>query len=426
MLHRLHSYQRRAADFMSQTPKSICSMGLGMGKTATTLTCIAEQLCLGTVKPPVLIVAPQRVAKHVWPTEGRKWAPELHVVALSGTPRQREELLDGGADVFTVGKELLDWVAERLQPEMVVFDDCPPRRGTERFKIARRLAGKAKRVAFLTATPAPNSLEQLWPLALMCDDGARLGRAFSAFQQAYFVPDKRSRDRIFTWKPAPGSLEAITDKVSDIMVSMKSEDYLSLPDRIDNEIRVSIPLGHYEQLERDLLLPFKEGTVTASSAAVLCQKLLQASNGAIYDESRGVHWLHDAKLDALEEIAGDVLVFYTFQHDRDRILKRFKHAEDLDVEKWNAGKQRMAIAHPASAGHGLNLQSHGDGIVWFGLTYSLEAYLQANARLHRQGRGKPVVIHHIVADGTIDDAVVQVLQGKQQLQDAILERIKHG
>ena len=158
----------------------------------------------------------------------------------------------------------------------------------------------------------------------------------------------------------------------------------------------------------------------------MCQKLLQASNGAIYDEARGIHWLHDAKLDALEEIEGDILVFYSFQHDRERILKRFKHAEDLDVEKWNAGKQRMAIAHPASAGHGLNLQAHGDGIAWFGLTYSLEAYLQANARLHRQGREKPVVVHHIVADQTIDDAVVQVLRGKQQLQDAILERTRYA
>lgn len=422
----LHEYQRRAADFMHEVPKAILALDLGLGKTATTLTNIAELLCLGEIQPPVLVVAPQRVAKHVWPVEASKWAPELQVVALAGTPRQREELLDGGADVFTVGKELLGWAAERLQPEMVVFDDCPPRRGTDRFKIAKKLSAHAKRVAILTATPAPNSIEQLWPLALMCDGGDRLGRAFGAFQQAYFEPDKRSRERIFTWKPTPGSVSIITDKVSDIMVSMKSADYLTLPDRIDNEIRVSIPLGAYEQLERDLLLPFKDGVVTAATAAVLCQKLLQASNGAIYDEARGIHWLHDAKLDALEEIEGDILVFYSFQHDRERILKRFKHAEDLDVEKWNAGKQRMAIAHPTSAGHGLNLQAHGDGIAWFGLTYSLEAYLQANARLHRQGREKPVVVHHIVADQTIDDAVVQVLRGKQQLQDAILERTRYA
>ncbi len=420
----LHAYQRRAANILHDVPKSILALDLGLGKTATTLTAISELIMLGDLAPPVLVVAPQRVAKHVWPTEVEKWAPHLSVVSLDGTPKEREAKLAAGADIFTVGKELLPWVAERLAPEMLVFDDCPPRRGTERFKLARKLGKTAKRLVLLTATPAPNGVEQLFPMVGLCDGGARLGKTYTAFQSRFMEPDKRSRDRIFTWKPRAGAFEEIMGLVKDVMVSMSSEDYLQLPERIDNTISVSVPLEPYRRFERDLFMRLDGDAVTAANAAVLCGKLQQFANGCVYDETRGAHEVHDAKLDALAEIEGDVLVFYGFQHDRDRIMARFPYAEALDVEKWNDGKQRMALAHPASAGHGLNLQAHGDGVVWFGPTYSLEQYQQANARLHRQGRKKPVVIHHLIAAGTLDELVMEVLAGKKNLQDVILERTK--
>lgn len=295
-----------------------------------------------------------------------------------------------------------------------------------------------KRVVGLTGTPAPNGLIDLWSQIYLLDGGERLGKTITGYRERYFLPDKRNQHIVFTYKLKEGAEEAIYEKLSDICVSMKAEDYLKLPERINNIIPIYLPKkakDKYDQLERDLLLPLKDSDIVANTAGVLANKLLQMSNGAVYDENGDVKEIHNAKLKALEDTieaanGKSVLIFYSYKHDLDRIKKHLKR-DDLtvldtseDIKNWNEGKIPIMLAHPASAGHGLNLQAGGNIIIWFGLTWSLELYSQANARLYRQGQKQNVIIHHLVSKGTMDEDVMKALEGKEVGQEALLNAVK--
>jgi SNF2 family DNA or RNA helicase len=320
---------------------------------------------------------------------------------------------------------------------MVVIDELSSFKSSKakRFKSLRKVRPLIKKIVGLTGTPAPNGLIDLWSQIYLLDGGKRLGRTLTGYREKYFLPDKRNQMVVFSWKLKEGAKEAIYEKLSDICVSMKAEDYLKLPDRIDNIIPVELSgdaKKQYEVLEKELVLSIEDSDVLASSAAVLANKLLQMANGAVYDEYGEVKPIHDEKLKALDELieasnGKPVLVFYNYQHDKDRIIKQFKPRlleSDKDIRDWNNGEVKILLAHPASAGHGLNLQDGGCTIVWFGLTWSLELYQQANARLWRQGQKETVVIHHIIAKNTIDERVMKALEEKDVSQAALIEAVK--
>ena len=333
---------------------------------------------------------------------------------------------------------LVDLYDKNWPFDMVVIDELSSFKSSKakRFRALRKVRPMIKRIVGLTGTPAPNGLIDLWPQVYLLDQGERLGKTVTGYRNRYFEPGKRNRTVIFTWDPKPGAEEAIYSKLEDLCVSMSAEDWLQMPERIDREVIVQIPeaaRAQYDQLERDLLLPFAGGDITADTMAILSNKLLQMANGAVYDENGATREIHQAKIEALDDIleaanGQPVLVFYNYQHDRDRLLKHIPAARVLDteddIEKWNQGKIPVMLAHPASAGHGLNLQAGGNIIVWFGLTWSLELYQQANARLYRQGQDKSVIIHHLVAEETIDGDVMAALAGKDVSQKALLEAVK--
>jgi len=418
----------------------------GLGKTVITLTAIDELLYDRFEVNRVLVIAPLRVARDVWPGEVRKWdhLQHLRVVKVLGTEKQRIKALNTQADIWVINRENVEWLVEyygRNWPfDMVVIDELSSFKSSKakRFRALRRVRPYIKRVVGLTGTPAANGLIDLWPQIYLLDQGERLGKTITGYRERYFVPDKRNAAVVFTWKPKPEAKDAIYRKIEDICVSMSAGDWLQLPARIDRFVPVYLTDFEkrvYRQMEVDRLLPFVDGDVTAANAAVLAGKLLQIANGAVYDEGRRVQEIHQAKLEALETILEDangqpVLVYYIFQHDRDRILKCLKGYQirvldtEKDIDDWNRSKIQVLLAHPASAGHGLNLQTGGNIIVWFGLTWSLELYQQANARLYRQGQEKSVIIHHLVTEGTIDENVMEVLQKKDIGQKALLDAIK--
>jgi SNF2 family DNA or RNA helicase len=334
------------------------------------------------------------------------------------------------------------WLVERFIKDwpfdMVVIDELSSFKShrSQRFKALKKVRPCMKRVVGLTGTPAPNSLIDLWSQIYLLDGGERLGRTLTGYRERYFNPDKRNQHIIFTYKLKEGAEKAIYEKLSDICVSMKAEDYLNMPDRINNIIPVNLPAKakkEYELLEKDLLLKLDEGDIVANNAAALTNKLLQFSNGAVYDEDGDVKEIHDEKLRALDELietanGKPVLIFYSYKHDLDRIKKHLKDVTVLetseDIERWNKGEIPIMLTHPASAGHGLNLQAGGNIIIWFGLTWSLELYMQANARLHRQGQKETVIVHHIVAKGTVDEDVMKALNKKEVNQEALLKAVK--
>ena len=322
---------------------------------------------------------------------------------------------------------------------MVVIDELSSFKSSksERFKALRKIRPLTKRIVGLTGTPAPNGLIDLWSQIYLLDGGERLGKTVTGFREKYFLPDKRNRHIVFTYKPKEGAKEAIYEKLSDICVSMKAEDYLELPERIDNIISVELNSAvkkQYEVLEKELILSLDDSDISAGSAAVLANKLIQMANGAVYDENGEVKYIHDEKLvlDELIEAAScrPVLIFYGYQHDKDRIMNCLSKLNprilqsDKDIKDWNRGEVQILLAHPASCGHGLNLQAGGNIIIWFGLTWSLELYQQANARLHRQGQKETVIIHHIIAKGTIDEKVMKALADKNTSQTALIEAVK--
>ncbi|MBC2207427.1 DEAD/DEAH box helicase [Listeria booriae] len=441
-----HDYQDFAFRRIVCYPKCGLFLDMGMGKTVTTLTAIVELMYNRFEVNKVLVIAPLRVAEDTWSRETEKWSHTsfLQVSKILGPLRTREQALSKQADIYVINRENLVWLVERQGKhwdfDMVVVDEFSSFKNSksQRFKALRKVLPKIKRLVGLTGTPAPNTLLDLWPQIYLLDQGERLGRTKRIYQDRYFTPGARNGHVIFDWRLRAGAEDAIHQQISDICISMKAEDWLDMPDRIDNIVTVKLPREartQYNELEKELILELEHSDVIADSAAVLSNKLLQISNGAIYDENQEYQEIHSQKLEALADIIEEsngqpVLVFYSYKHDKARLLKHLKSykpeelTDSKSIKKWNAGKTRVLLAHPASAGHGLNLQDGGHIVVWFGLTWSLELYQQANARLFRQGQKESVIIHHLVGQDTLDEKVVTALNNKKIGQDALLEAVK--
>lgn len=445
MQYKPYPYQRKAEHHIIDHPACGLFLEMGLGKTVITLTAIDELLYNRFEVTRVLVVAPLRVAATVWAEEARKWdhLRHLRVQKVLGQRGQRVWALRQEADIYVINRENVDWLVRYFQAEwpfdMVVLDELSSFKSPQaaRVKALRRVRPRICRVVGLTGTPAPNGLIDLWSQLYLLDRGERLGKTLGGYRQRYFVEGRRNAQAVFEWLPKPGAQEAIYQQIGDICISMQARDYLELPERMDQYIPVFLPPAArraYEQLERDLLLPLaQDAVITAQTAAVAANKLLQVANGAVYDAEQTAHEIHTAKLEALEDLIEQangqpVLVYYGYRHDVQRILKKFPEARQLltsrDVENWNAGQYPILLAHPDSAGHGLNLQMGGHIVIWYGLTWSLEKYKQANARLHRQGQQRPVTVYHLVAQGTLDQRVLRVLAGRETLQEALMEAVK--
>jgi SNF2 family DNA or RNA helicase len=438
-----HDYQTYATKFILQHPISAIFLDMGLGKSVITLTSIFD-LCLDSfLISKVLVIAPLRVARDTWPAEIEKWD---HLKGLTysvavGTEQERRFALMKNVDVYLINRENVDWLVTKsslpFDYDMVVVDELSSFKayGSKRFKALRRVRPKVKRIVGLTGTPSGNGLMDLWAEIGILDMGQRLGRFITHYRNSFFTPDKHNQQIVFSYKPLPGAEDEIYRRISDITISMKNTDYLKMPECMINEIPVRLSDKErkvYDIMKRDLLLSLEGQEIDAGSAASLSNKLLQMANVAVYTDDGSVVNIHDRKLDALEDIieaanGKPVLVAYWFKHDLNRILKRFP-AEKLDssdsIQRWNDGEIPLAVIHPASAGHGLNLQAGGSTLVWFGLTWSLELYQQTNARLWRQGQKDTVIIHHIITQGTIDEDVMRALERKDKTQTALIEAVK--
>jgi len=412
-------------------------------KTAITLNALFD-LCLDSFKvSKVLVIAPLRVARDTWPSEIKKWNHLnglIYSVAV-GSEAERKAALIKTADLYIINRENVDWLVTKsglpFDYDMIVIDELSSFKSwqAKRFKSLLKVRPCVKRIVGLTGTPSSNGLMDLWAQFRLLDLGQRLGRYITRYREAFFVPDKRNGQVIFSYKPRKGAEEEIYKRISDITISMKSCDYLKLPDCVINEVPVFMDdkeMAVYDTFREDMVAQIKGEEIDAANAAVLSGKLLQMANGAVYDENKNVHPIHDRKLDALEDLieganGKPVLIAYWYQHDAERIKARFPVREiktSKDIEEWNEGKIPAAIIHPASAGHGLNLQAGGSTLIWFSLTWSLELYQQTNARLHRQGQKDTVIIHHIIAKGTIDEDVMSALRKKEKTQSALIDAVK--
>ena len=477
-----HDYQAYATEFILAHPVAAILLQMGLGKSVITLTAIRELLDRGEVRK-VLVIAPLRVARDTWPEELRKW-DHLWGITWSvavGSPEERRAALATGAQITMINRENVPWLVQhlgkRFDYDMIVVDELSSFKNwqAKRFRALMTVRPLVKRIVGLTGTPSPNGYMDLFAEYRVLDMGQRLGRFIGRYREAYFTPDRWGNGQVFTWKLRPGAEEAIWGKIRDITVSMKSVDHLKMPECVMNQITVHMndqERKQYETLKEEMILkvltkPMKaatgernkgtasaryaEGgttepsptfrpnssevlTVDAKNASVLCGKLCQLANGAVYSDDGQVARIHDRKLDALEDLieaanGNPLLVAYWYQHDIDRIRRRFPEVRALksseDIRDWNAGKIHVGAIHPASAGHGLNLQAGGSTLVWFGLTWSLELYQQTNARLWRQGQqAETVVIHHLVTEGTIDERILQALKGKDQSQERLLDAVR--
>lgn len=442
MKYEPHNYQQFATDFILEHPISCLMLDMGLGKTVITLTAL-WQLALDSFDVSrILVIAPKRVAADTWPKELTKWEhlKGLDASLVMGTQAEREAALRRQTFLYIINRENVSWLVEnhRWDFDMVVIDELSSFKSNQaqRFKALKKVRPLVSRIVGLTGTPAPNSLLDLWPQMYLMDMGQRLGRFIGGFRDRFFTPDKRSREIIYSYKPREGAEEAIYDLISDICISMKAVDYLDMPELIMNRVEVSMDSREqkiYDDFQRDMVVNLHGEELDAVNAAVLSGKLLQMANGAVYGENHKVLRIHDRKLDALEDLVEaangkPLLVAYWYEHDLQRIKARFKTARCIDTTKdiddWNAGKIPLALIHPASAGHGLNLQDGGCTIVWFGLTWSLELYQQLNARLWRQGQKHTVVIHHIVTKGTHDEDVLRALECKDTRQTALIDAVR--
>jgi SNF2 family DNA or RNA helicase len=438
-----YDYQEYALKFILNRKAAGIFLDCGLGKTVITLTAIAELMHNYFEIARALVIAPLRVAENVWDAEARKWdhLKHLRIAKVLGSEKERIQALNTSADICVINRENTKWLVDYYKKDwpfdMVVLDELSSFKShrAKRFKALRKVRPLCKRVVGLTGTPAPNGLIDLWSQVYLLDSGRRLGKTITGYRERYFLPDKRNQHVVFSYKPKEGAEEAIYKKLSDICISMKNKDHLNIPERMDNIVPVKLPpkaMEQYRQLERELLLPLLQGDVVAGSAAVLANKLLQITGGAVYDEHEEVQVLHNEKLKALEDLVETangkpVLVYYAYRHEFERIQKHFDCRvldKPKDIEDWNKGEVPVMLAHPASAGHGLNLQDGGSTIIWFGLPWSLELYQQANARIHRQGQKNTVVVHHLVAKETIDEDVMQVLANKKAGQEALLQAVK--
>lgn len=442
------NYQQYAINHILEHEASGLFLDMGMGKTVSSLTAIDDLLFLGEATK-VLVIAPKRVAEDTWSTEVDKWdhLKHLRISKILGTPKKRLEAAESDADIYVTNRENVEWLVDNYfknwKWDTLIIDELSSFKSSKakRFRALKKVRPYFKRIVGLTGTPAPNSLIDLWPQLYLLDGGERLGKTITGYRERYFVPGDRNQFVVFNYNLREGAEEAIHNKISDICVSMKADDYLDMPERIDNIVRIDMPkkaLKEYEELEKELIIQLDDEDISASNSAVLTGKLLQMCNGAIYaDETKEVINIHDEKLNALMDIieaanGKPVLIFYSFKHDLIRIknyLKKNKiKGQELggseDIKKWNDGEIPVLLLHPASAGHGLNLQYGGNIIVWFGLTWSLELYQQACARLYRQGQKESVVIHHIIARSTVDEDVMKALQGKELNQNLLLEAVK--
>ena len=436
-----HPYQQHAIEHILTHPAAGLFMEMGTGKTVSTLTAIDQLIYDRFEINKVLVIAPKFVSLNVWPQEIQKWdhLKHLTISVVTGDPARRSAALKAKADIHIINRENVAWLVRHYQSkwpfDMVVIDELSSFKDnqSQRFSALRIVRPMIKRIVGLTGTPAPNGIPDLWSQLYLLDQGQRLGKTLTAFRESFLV----KKENGFGYRVRKGSEKEVYDRISDICISMKSEDYLQLPGRIEHEIVINFDIEtqkKYDQFEKDSILAMADETeISALSAGVLVNKLLQFSNGALYDSDKNVHEVHDMKLDALEEIveqAGgqQVLIFYNYIHDRERILSRFKTARQLkgtkDIEEWDNGKVGLLIAHPASAGHGLNLQAGGNIIVWFGPTWSLELYQQANARLDRQGQTKPVMIYKLICAKTMDQQVAEVISKKADGQEALMQAVK--
>ena len=441
MKYNPHEYQDYAKEFIIGHPVSLLLLDMGLGKTVITLTALWELMLDYFEVRRVLVIAPLRVARDTWPGEYEKW-DHLNGLLLSpilGSEKEREAALKRKANVYVINRENVEWLVRQgnWDFDMIIIDELSSFKShkAKRFKAIRKVRAKAHRIVGLTGTPAPNGLIDLWAEIGILDMGQRLGRFIGAYRERFFQPDKRSRDMVYSYKPKDGAEEQIYGLISDITISMKAVDYLEMPECIYNRVEVSLSEKEYDlyrKLEKDMLLPFEGGDVDAVNAAGLSNKLLQMANGAVYDESGDVRHIHERKLDVLEDLleaanGKPVLIAYWYKHDKQRIKERFQAVEldtSEDFKKWNNGEIPLAMIHPASAGHGLNLQAGGSTLIWFGLTWSLELYQQMNARLWRQGQKETVVIHHLIAKGTMDERVFASLERKNTGQSALVEAVK--
>lgn len=443
MKYKPYEYQAYATRFIEDNDVAAIFLECGLGKSVITLTAIKNLIAKGEVKR-VLVIAPLRVAKNTWPDELNKWE---HLSGLTysvaiGTPDKRKKALKEKTDIVITNRENVEWLVSksgvRFDFDMVVIDELSSFKSyrTNRFKALLKVRPFVSRIVGLTGTPSSNGLMDLWAQFRVLDMGERLGRYITRYREGYFMPDKRNAQVVFSYKPLPGAEERIYDKIGDITISMKAKDYLKMPDLVTSEVYVEMPddgRSKYENLLSDMVVDIKDEEIDAANAAVLSNKLLQMANGAIYTDSKNVLKIHDAKLDALEDLIESangkpVLVAYWFKHDLERIKARFPYAREIktsgDIRDWNSGDILVGLIHPASAGHGLNLQDGGSAIIWFGLTWSLELYQQTNARLYRQGQKNTVVIQHIITKDTIDERVLMAIAKKEKTQNALIDAVK--
>lgn len=446
----LHNYQIRSVQFIIEHPYCGLFLDLGMGKTVSTLTAVEKLMYDYLEVNSVLVIAPKRVAETVWAEEAQNWEHLRHLTfsKIIGTERQRLEAFHKKADIHIISRDNIAWLcgicASILPYDMLVIDELSSFKNhqSQRFKALRLARPWIKRVVGLTGTPAPNGLIDLWPQIYLIDKGERLGKTITKYRSTYFTPGRSNGYVVYNYNLQGGAEQAIRNKIGDICISMQAQDYLHMPMLTNNYVKLKMPkdiLAAYHKFEKDSIMKLinldNEVEITALNAAGLSNKLLQFANGAIYDEDKNVYPIHDIKLEALEEIVEEacgkpVLVAWAYQFDRDRIMKylsKYKPRElktAKDIQDWNDGKVQLMLAHPASAGHGLNLQAGGNIIVWFGLTWSLELYQQFNARLYRQGQKQGVIIHHLYMAQTHDEDVILALKNKDRVQMSLMNSIK--
>ena len=443
MIYVPHEYQSFATEFIVKNAISALFLEMGLGKSVTTLTAIDKLMYDYFEISRVLIIAPLRVAVSTWPSEIEKWnhLNRLSYSVVVGNEKERRQALRKKADIYIINRENIDWLVNKsgfyLEFDMLVIDELSSFKSysAKRFKSLLKIRPNFKRVVGLTGTPSSNGLMDLWAEFRILDLGQRLGRYITHYRNTYFVPDKRNGVVIYSYKPQDDAEERIYQAIGDITISMKSYDHLQMPELIMNEVLVEMDktdIQRYQKFKKEMVLTLEEKEIDVINAASLSNKLLQMANGSVYDEDKASHTIHDKKLDALDELIEEangkpVLVAYWFQSDLERIKKRMKVREiksSQDIEDWNKEKIPVALIHPASAGHGLNLQTGGAVLIWFSLTWSLELYQQTNARLYRQGQKQTVVIHHLMTKGTIDEDVMKAIKRKERTQEALMSAVK--
>lgn len=449
MRYEPHDYQQYAIQYIETHPIAAVLLDMGLGKTSITLTALNDLLFDRFLIRKVIVIAPLRVARDTWPDELQKWEHlrSLHYSVAVGTEAERLAALKRQADIYIINRENVPWLVEEsgipFDFDMVVVDELSSFKNhqSKRFRTLMKMRPRVERIVGLTGTPSSNGLMDLWAEFKLLDMGQRLGRFIGQYRTRFFLPDKRNGQVVFSYKPLPGAEQEIYRLISDITISMKSTDHLQMPELISSVYTVCLSeeeMQRYVSLKQELVLQLPDGEITAANAAALSGKLSQMANGAVYADDRAVIPVHDRKLDALEDIIESMggkplLVAYWFQHDLERIRERL-HKLNIpfscldsagSIRRWNAGEIPVALIHPASAGHGLNLQGGGSAIVWFGLTWSLELYQQTNARLWRQGqRAETVVVQHIITKGTIDERMMKALSEKDTTQAALIDAVK--